>query len=138
MSKTRRRQIGIPLFVLFALFAAADLGSAQTMDERPGGVVVNESNQEVRVYAFPQNVDDRVLLGWVGGAELDYFPVPAEARTSQGTFRMAVQQITPLPQIGISATPHPLNVTPTIDAGVDGTARVVLDRNFEMTTTIVP
>jgi hypothetical protein len=138
MNNLKRHLVGIPLVAaLFALFAAADVASAQFLD-RPGVVLVNESNQEVRVYAYAQDPADRVLLGWIGGQELEYFPVPDEARTELGHYTIGVQQITPLPQIGVSATPHPMETTPMLDPGVDGTVRVVLDGNFELTHRIVP
>ena len=129
MSTVRRFRLGL-LAALVALLVAADVGVAQTATDA-GLAIVNNAQEPVKVYAFGENEEDRILLGWVGGTELEYFQIPSEARTSQGTFRVAIQGIIPLPQIGVPAEPYPLEVTGTLSPAAEETVRVVVEEEGE-------
>jgi hypothetical protein len=117
-----------------AMFALAMPASAQMMDdaEDPGVAVFNESMHQLRVYAYPADQEDRVLLGWIGSDELEYFHVPEKAQTEGGWYRIAVQQVTPLPQIGVPAEPHPLLETPMLEPEPWETVRVVVEEDMNL------
>lgn len=103
-----------------------------------GVAVLNDSNDEVRVFAFRGDVEDRVLLGWVGGGELEYFSVPRSLRRDDGSYRIAVQPILPLPQIGVPASPHPVDVTPVLTPSPEETVRIVVDANRALSVGMAP
>jgi len=124
-----------------AMVALATPASAQVrmMDvvDDPGVAVFNESAHQLRVYAYPTDRDDRVLLGWIGSDELEYFHVPEKAQTEGGWYRVAVQQVTPLPQIGVSAEPHPLYETPMLEPEPWETVRVVVEENMNLSSVTI-
>lgn len=101
--------------------------TAQEMETDAHVTFVNESLEEVRVFAFSDNIQDRTMVGWVGGNEVEYIRIPEEARDNDGTFRIAVQKVLPLPQLGVPATPHPLIPTPALDPEPVTDLRIVLD-----------
>jgi hypothetical protein len=142
MINMKRLGFGIPLLAAALTFGVdADSLTAQearhAMHSHTGVAVLNESHRDLRVFAFTGTAEDRVLLGWVGGEELEYFQVPEEARTDRGTYRIAVQPVTPSPQIGVDASPHPLEVTPTLSPDPLETVRVVVDDEFDLSITVV-
>lgn len=142
MIDMKRSGFGIPLLAAVLTFGAhADSTSAQSaqhaMHAHSGVAVLNESHSELRVFAFTGTEKERVLLGWVGGEELEYFPVPDEARSDGGTYRIAVQPVTPLPQLGVDASPHPMEVTPTLSPDPLETVRVIVDDDFALSITVV-
>lgn len=124
--------------VLVALAASVETLAAQAANEAMGVAVLNDSNGEVRVFAYQDDVEERTLLGWVGGGELEYFAVPDDVRGQNGSYRIAIQAILPLPQIGVSASPHPLQVTPTLSPAPQETVRIVVDGNMELSVDMVP
>ena len=138
MIKTNSFRFGMPLVAaLVAVLMSADTVQAQSMDEAMGVAVMNDSNREVRVFAYHGTGDERVMLGWVGGEELEYFAVPERARTSTGSYQIAVQPITPLPQIGVEAEPHPMETTPSLNPGPLETVRLVVTDDMELIHRIV-
>ncbi len=138
MIKMKRLGFGIPLVTaLMAFLVAPDAAQAQLPGEAMGVAVMNESNREVRVFAYHGSADERVMLGWVGGQELEYFSVPERARTSAGSYQLAVQPITPLPQIGVEAEPHPLETTPSLNPGPAETVRVVVTPDMDLVHRII-
>ena len=138
MIEAKRFRLGMTLLTAMVSFLAApDAAEAQSAGESMGVAVLNDSNREVRVFAFPGTGEDRVMLGWVGGQELEYFSVPDHARTSAGSYQLAVQPITPLPQIGVEAAPHPMETTPWLNPGPAETVRVVVLDDMELMHRIV-
>jgi len=124
-----------------AAVALASPASAQVqkMDvaDDPGVAAYNESSHQLRVYAYPADQDDRVLLGSIGSEELEYFHVPEKAQTEGGWYRVAVQQVTPLPQIGVPAAPHPLYETPMLEPEPWETVRVVVEENMNLSSVTI-
>jgi hypothetical protein len=120
-------------------FAVAMPASAQRMDDAddPGVAVYNDSMHQLRVYAYPADQEDRVLLGWIGSDELEYFHVPEKAQTEGGWYRIAVQQVTPMPQIGVPADPYPILETPMLEPEPWETVRVVVEENMDLSTMTV-
>jgi len=104
------------LVALTGIGATAEDATAQRVPADPGVAVYNESMHQVRVYAYDDAEDDRVLLGWVGSGELEFYSVPAEARTRLGHYHLAVQQASPMPQIGVSVESHPVLGTPLMSS----------------------
>ena len=114
------------LFGAFAVTVPTPV-SAQEMDMPTYVTFVNESFEEVRVFAFADDIDERTMVGWVGGEEVEYLRIPDEAMREDGTFRIAAQKVLPLPQLGVPATPHPLIPTTTLDPEPASWIRIVLD-----------
>ena len=129
MIKTKRFRFGMTLMTaLMGFLLGPDTADAQSVAESMGVAVMNDSNREVRVFAYSGAGEDHVMLGWVGGQELEYFSVPDRARTSAGSYQLAVQPITPLPQLGVEAEPHPLETTPSLNPGPAETVRLKSSR----------
>ena len=137
MIKTNRFRFGTTLLTaLMAFLVAPGAVDAQSAAESMGVAVMNDSNREVRVFAYGAG-DEHVMLGWVGGQELEYFAVPDRARTSTGSYQLAVQPITPLPQIGVEAEPHPLETTPALNPEPTETVRLVVTSDMELVHRII-
>jgi hypothetical protein len=126
------------LALVLAMLSLPSSGAAQSPPDQPGVAMVNESNQEVRVYAFHDAEEERIIIGWLGGGDTDYFQIPDAAISPDGRFRVAVQRILPLPQIGVPATPHPIIPSPMLSPAPNETARLVLDGNMTLTHNMVP
>ena len=69
---------------------------------------------------------------------MEYFSVPDSLRSDDGSYRIAVQPILPLPQIGVPASPHPVEVTPTLSPSPVETVRIVVDANRALSVDMVP
>lgn len=139
-STVRATVLGTFLFTLSTAFASPD-ALAQTPDD-PSVVVQNESMQIVRVYAFEPETDleasdARVLLGWVGHDDFEHFFVPEEATDAEGDFRIGVQKVTPLPQLGVPAAAQPIHLTPELSPGPLETVRLDVSPTMELVPTLI-
>lgn len=138
MSLYERMKVSVAGMALFALVATAVPVSGQATADDAGVVVLNESMHELRVYAYDATEnDERVLLGWVGDDELEFFDVPETAMSSSGEYRIGVQQVTPLPQIGVPATPHPMLASSVLSPNEDETVRITVSHDMTLSEVVV-
>lgn len=124
--------------LLGLLLAPAALTGQMVDPQSPGVAFVNQSNQEVRVYAFHQDEEEREFIGWVGGEEVEFLRIPSGVVGPDGTFHVAVQRILPLPQLGVPATPHPLHPTTPLQPEPGEIVRVVLHEDMGLTFEMIP
>lgn len=122
---------GLKMTLAGALMAVAAPVAGQNMPSDPGVAVFNDSPHEVRVWAYEGDLSDGVLLGWVGSSELEFFSVPSEVKSMDGEYRIAVQQVTPLPSLG-EPVDHPVLSTPPVEPEPDETVRVTLTPDLEL------
>jgi hypothetical protein len=127
-----------------ALAGAAALGLvfvaqpvAAQGDENPDVVVVNESSHILKVFAFEAAEEERELLGWVGHDEIEFFQVPTDQVSRDGEFRIAVQQASPLPQLGVPDATNPVYSTPVVAPDEGSTVRVTVDPELSMSQAVV-
>ena len=125
------------LAALFALGAPNPVTS-QTMEVDDGVAVMNESLHELRVFAYAPDAEDgeRSLLGWVGNDELEFYSVPEDVKVS-GMYRIAVQQITPQPQIGVSAEANPVYSSTVLAPAPGETVRITVSEEMDLSEVVV-
>ena len=113
-----------------------ETASAQTPSDGPYVAINNESPHQVRAYAYHDDNGDRTLLGWIGASSLEFYRVPPEAMSEDGTFNVAIQQITPLPQLGVPATYEFLH-SGRLNLEPHQTARITLSPLLELEAVVV-
>jgi hypothetical protein len=128
---------GLLAGALAALSASAAPVAAQSYIENPDVAVQNSSIHELRVYAYAQNPSDRVLLGRIGANEIRFYRVPSEIRMTDGDYHVAVQEISPEPQLGVPAEQYPLLATPELSQRVGQTVRVEVPEDMALATAVV-
>ncbi len=134
--RTRTRSIlSLAATLVLFLLGGVTQVAAQTRRSDPGVVVMNDNMQVMKVYAVQPN-GDRDMLGVVGNGELEFFRVPADDRTADG-YRIGVQAITPLPQLGVTASPHEFVATPLIEPEPNEVVKVVVAEDLTLSTATV-
>jgi hypothetical protein len=125
----------LPALVL-VFMGSPDAASAQTPADGPYVAINNESPHQVRAYVYHDDNGDRTLLGWIGATSLEFYRVPPEAMTEDGTFHVAIQQLTPLPQLGVPSTYEFLH-SGRLELEPHETARITVTPLLELETVVV-
>jgi len=130
------RAATVALASLFALGTAQPASGQQASD--PGVAVFNESLHELRVFVYDSGADEseRELLGWVGHDELEFFRVPTDI-AADGKYHVAVQEVTPLPQLGVSAEANPVYASSMLTPEPHETVRITVSPEMDLSEVVV-
>src|SRR5688500_9948155 len=97
----RKRQFaGVLAGALVALSATFSSAEAQKKVESGEVTILNDHIDVHQVFVFDAK-GDRHSLGFIGHEELKTFAIPEKVK-AKGAYRVALQQWTPLPGIGVS------------------------------------
>jgi hypothetical protein len=125
----------LPALVLIFI-GTTETASAQTPSDGPYVAIHNESPHQVRAYAYHDDDGEPTLLGWIGASALEFYRIPSEAVSEHGTFHIAIQQITPLPQLGVPSTYEFLH-TGQLELEPHETARITVSPLLELETVVI-
>ena len=125
----------LPALVAAFLAVGAGDAAAQAHAHEMGVAVNNDYRQVLKVYAVDAD-GERHLLGMVGNDDFEWFRVPAESMDGGG-YRIGVQAVTPLPQLGVPADPHPFVVTPLLTPGDGELVQINVSSELDLSTATV-
>jgi hypothetical protein len=138
MTLLKKMQLSVAILGAVLAIGMPDPAAAQSMSSDDGVAVMNESLHELRVFAYAPDAEEgeRSLLGWVGHDELEFYTVPDEVKAS-GMYRIGVQEITPQPQIGVSAEANPVYSSNVLSPEPGETVRITVSEDMDLSEVVV-
>lgn len=121
----KRHFSGVLAGALLALGATFSGAQAQKTVEQGDVTILNDHIDVHQVYVFDAE-GHRHSLGFIGHEQVKTYTISDKIK-AMGPYRIAVQQWTPLPGIGVSVQAPPLKMTRTISLGAGEAAAIVVD-----------